>query len=213
MSLVNDTMRASEPQYGETLKAAEPRGEILVRDPKVLEVANNRIYFYSEIDRASILTLNKNLRDMHSDHISFAQRAGIDTPIPIRLHINSYGGSAFAGLAGMDEILSVSKEVPIYTIVDGCCASAATFLSVVGTKRFINKHAFMLIHQLSGIAWGKYEELKDEMISIEKIMKMIKDLYAERTNLPEKKIDEILKHDIWFTAEECLQYGLVDEII
>jgi ATP-dependent Clp endopeptidase proteolytic subunit ClpP len=210
---MNDTMQASAPKFGETLKAVEPRSEILVRDPKVLEIANNRIYFYSEIDRASILTLNKNLHDMHSEHITFAQKTGIATPVPIRLHINSYGGSAFAGLAGMDEIAAVSKDVPIYTIVDGCCASAGTFLSIVGTKRYINKHAYMLIRQLSGVAWGKYEELKDEMLSIEKIMKMIKDLYKERTNLPEKKIEDILKHDIWFTAEECLHYGLVDEII
>lgn len=199
-------------QEGQRLKS-EGRSEILVRDPKILEVTNNRIYFYSEIDRGSILTLNKNLRDMRSDNIAFAQKVSLPSPIHIQLHINSYGGTVFAGLAGMDEIVSVAKDVPVHTIVDGCCASAATFLSIVGNKRYINRHAFMLIHQLSGVMWGKYEEMKDEMLSIEKIMRVIKDLYAERTKLPSQKIEEILQHDVWFTAKECLEYGLVDEII
>jgi len=44
-------------------------------------------------------------------------------------------------------------------------------------------------------------------------MVIIKDIYKEDTRLPMKKLDEILKHDIWFTAKECLEYGLVDHII
>jgi ATP-dependent protease ClpP protease subunit len=111
----------------------------------------------------------------------------------------------------MDTI--IQSKVPINTVVDGCAASAATLMSVVGHRRYITKHSYILIHQLSSIFWGNYEQLKDDMENSDKFMKMIKSIYKEHTKIPMKKLDEILKHDLWFTAEEALQYGLVDEII
>ena len=70
----------------------------------------------------------------------------------------------------------------------------------------------MLIHQLSSFFWGKYEEFKDEKQNLDKIMEMIKKVYAEYTKIPTKKLEEILKHDLWLDADQCLEYGLVDEI-
>lgn len=178
--------------------------------PSFIEIVENRVYFYSDVSEEKILQLNKNIRSKGVD----LQREAIiqeRESANIYLHIHSYGGSIFAGMAGMDEI---SKSiVPVYTIVDGCCASAATFLSICGKKRFINKHAYMLIHQLSNIMWGKYEEFKDEMRNMDKLMSMIKEVYAEYTKIPMKKLEGILKHDLWFTAEECKEYGMVDYII
>ena len=178
--------------------------------PSFVEVVENRIYFYSHIETEKILQLNRNIRSMG---INLQREATIQNrgPANIYLHIQSYGGSIFAGLAGMDEI--IKSVVPVYTMVDGCCASAATFLSICGKKRFINRHAYMLIHQLSSFMWGKYEEFKDEMKNLNKLMLMIKEIYGEYTNVPTKKLEGILKHDLWFNAEECKEYGMVDEII
>ncbi len=117
----------------------------------------------------------------------------------------------FAGFSSVDYILQ--SKVPVVTIVDGCAASAATIMSVVGTHRKINRNAFMLIHQLSSGMWGKYEELKDDMKNSDALMKRIKGIYEERTKIPKRKLNEILKHDLWWDAETCLKYGLVDEII
>lgn len=61
--------------------------------------------------------------------------------------------------------------------------------------------------------WGKYEELKDEVKNLDKLMTMIKQVYAEYTKIPEAKIEEILKHDLWFDANECKEYGMVDGIV
>lgn len=178
--------------------------------PSFIEIVENRIYFYSEINEEKILQLNRHLRNKGID----LQREAMvqdREPAHIFLHIHSYGGGIFAGMAGMDEI--IKSIVPVYTMVDGCCASAATFLSVCGKKRFINRHAYMLIHQLSSFMWGKYEEFKDELKNLDKIMAMIKQVYAEYTKIPEAKLEEILKHDLWFDANECKEYGMVDEII
>ena len=132
-------------------------------------------------------------------------------PPNIYLHINSYGGSVFAGFAAVDYIKD--SIVPVYSIVDGCAASAATLMSIVARRRFMSENSFMLIHQLSSGLWGKYEEMKDDMKNSDILMKKIKGLYAEHTKIPKRKLNEILKHDLWFDAKTCLEYGLVDEIL
>ena len=55
-------------------------------------------------------------------------------------------------------------------------------------------------------------ELEDEMKNLKKLMKMITELYKKYTKLKPNKLDEILKHDIWWDSKECLKVGLVDEI-
>jgi len=177
----------------------------------VVETTNNRIYYYSEVSRQKILILNKNLRNLNDNLLNQAQLLGLDSPANIYLHINSFGGSVFAGLSAVDYVKSC--EVPVMTVVEGCAASAATLFSVVGAHRQIRSNSFMLIHQISSGMWGKYEELKDSLDNCDLFMQIIKDIYNEHTKIPKKKLNEILKHDLWFDAETCLEYGLVDEII
>ena len=169
----------------------------------IVETTNNRIYYYSEVSRQKILTLNKSLKNLNDNLLNQAAN--------IYLHINSFGGSVFAGLSAVDYVKSC--EVPVTTIVEGCAASAATLFSVVGAHRQIRNNSFMLIHQISSGMWGKYEEMKDDMENCDLFMRIIKDIYGEYTKIPKKKLNEILKHDLWFDAETCLEYGLVDEII
>jgi len=171
---------------------------------------DNHIYFYSHIGTSEVLQLNRRLRELNNELL---RSAGLQDrePASIFLHINSFGGSIFDGLAAMDTILGCG--VPVVTIIDGACASAATFLSVVGARRLIPRHGFMLIHQLSAMTWGKYRELQDDNINFNKLMDTIKSIYAEYTKIPEEKLMEILEHDLWFDANKCLEYGLIDEIV
>ncbi len=179
--------------------------------PSFLETVENRIYFYSEINRENVLQLSRTLKEKSLDLFLRSKQLGFEELPKLYLHIYSYGGSLHAGLAAMDHILNC--VIPVHTIIDGACASAATLLSVVGSKRLIHRNAFILIHQVSTFFWGKHEELKDEMSSMEKFMEVIKRIYGQYTKLPPEKLEEILKHDLWLTADEALQYGLVDEII
>ena len=188
---------------------------MVIQEPRAIEMIENRIYFYSEINRTEILQLNKSILQMRNAHITEKKVRELpdDTVTPIYLHLSSYGGDIFAGVAGMDEILKTVKSVPVYTIIDGCCSSAATFLSVVGTRRFINSNAYMLIHPLSSGFWGTYSEFEDEQKNLHRFMEMMKGVYGKYANIPESELDNILKHDLWFDAQKCLEYGLVDEII
>jgi ATP-dependent Clp protease protease subunit len=177
-----------------------------------VEVLNNRIYFYSEVTRTKILTLNKKLTSLN---ISLANQVNTldlnDLHANIRLYINSFGGSVFAGFSAVDYIKK--SKIPVETIIDGCAASAATMMSIVAQRRYMNEHAFMLIHQLSSACWGTYEEMKDDMKNNDLLMKTIKQIYTEHTKIPKKKLNEILKRDLWWDAKTCLEYGLIDDII
>jgi ATP-dependent Clp endopeptidase proteolytic subunit ClpP len=193
----------------------EQKNPILIErnEPGFIETADNRIYFYTEIERDRILQLIRTLK-IKSDEMLVQQKAwSLDSPPPIYLHVQSYGGSAHSGLAGHDHIVEIKKNIPVYTIIDGVSASAATFLTIAGTKRFIHKHAFTLIHQLSTCFWGTYEELKDVKQNCDTLMKIIKNIYAEFTKVPVNILEETLKRDVYFTAKESVKYGIVDEII
>ena len=173
--------------------------------------SNNRLYFYSEVSRPKILDLNKKIRNLNVNIINQQNSLSLEVPANIYLHINSFGGSVFAGLAAADYIKG--SEVPIHTIIDGCAASAATIMSVVGQERYIHENSFMLIHQLSSVSWGKYEDLKDDMKNNDLFMATIKRIYEEHTKIPKRQLNKLLKHDLWWDAKTCLKYGLVDGII
>jgi ATP-dependent Clp protease protease subunit len=188
-------------------------------EPKLMHpsvnVVGDHIYFYGGIDEKSAMELNRAIHavSMKLAPTAFSSMQEVGSPAPIWLHINSMGGEVFSSFAIADTIERVSTLTPVITVIEGAAASGATIISTAGSKRLMRKNAFMLIHELSDINWGKYTELKDSMKSNDTIMKSIKEWYIERTKLPTDKIDEILSHDIWWNAKQCLKYGLVDQVI
>ena len=177
---------------------------------KHISVHENKIYYYASVNRESASELNKKIGEIESKSLTLGYNLDIDPPT-LKLLINSGGGSITAGISSMDTILRC--KVPFHTYVDGFAASAATFLSVVGEKRFISRNSYMLIHQLSSAFWGTYSNFEDEKQNLDLMMKTIKNVYKKYTKVPMKKLDEILKHDLLWDAETCKALGLVDEII
>jgi len=170
---------------------------------------NNHIYFYAEVDRPNIFELIELIRKCEIDNIVTAHKNCLEE-IPIFLHISSYGGILFDAFTAIDVIQSC--KVPIHTIIDGPTASAGTLISVVGKKRYMRPNSYMLIHQLSSISWGKMSELEDEHENNTMLMKRIKDIYTEHASIPKKQLSEILKHDLWWDINKCMDYGLIDEV-
>ena len=203
---MKDIYWASLPTHvaGSDLSSAKPD------DNNKIEIKHNKIYFYSEVSRTKNLELNLAIKNLESELLYGAQLTGGD-PRKIHLHINSYGGSVFAGFSTVDYLLNC--KVPTVSIIDGCAASAATIMSVTANHRQIHQHAHMLIHQLSSGMWGKYQDQKDTMENNDMLMKMIVSIYEKHTKIPKKELDKLLKHDLWWDAETCLKHGLVDEII
>jgi len=199
-----------ERHWGVKKKTSTPRkagGEV---SEKHISVQDNKIYFYSGVNRNACCELNKKISELESKAITLSQN--LDTPAPpIKLYINSGGGGITSGISSMDTILR--SNVDVHTYIDGFSASAATFLSVVGDKRFMSRNSYMLVHQLSSTFWGTYSNFEDEKQNLDLMMKSIKNIYKEYTKIPMKKLNEILKHDLFWDANTCLEYGMIDEII
>ena len=175
----------------------------------VTKAVENNLYFYGDVTESNALELNAALFEL--DKKLSVSNVFLDIRPIINLRINSFGGSLFAGLATVDVIRSLNSEVHSY--IEGAAASAATIISVACDKRYIGKYSKMLIHQLSSGTYGKYNELEDDMENNKHLMATIKEIYKDYTRVPMKKLDEILKHDLWFDSQTSLKLGLVDDIV
>ena len=174
-----------------------------------IKTDGNKIYFYKDISVDTVLKLNTTLSEMAKKLTHTSLYLNFNQSIPIYLFIHSNGGDAFAGLSAMDHIASL--PVPVYTVIDGMCASAATFLSVAGKKRYIMPHSTVLIHQLRTWFAGTFEEMKDDMKNTEKIMDIIKNVYKEKTTIPLNKLEELLTRELYMASDECLRYNIADD--
>jgi len=188
--------------------------EFIRSDPLTVERENTHVYFYSQVNTDRCLALIQKLHYIDGELIQERSQRSLpeDFPkVPIWLHINSYGGSVFSAFGVADKLRQYYS--PIYSIVEGCAASAATIISTACDRRYIQPSGFMLIHQISSIFWGTFEEFKDEMHLQDMLMEKLVDMYKEKTNMTKTKIRELLKRDSWFRANECVDLGLVDQIL
>lgn len=172
----------------------------------------NHIYFFSGVSKDSVYRLKECLCKLNEKYEETKQKHPTMEiqPKPIYLHINSYGGGVFAAFAAIDFIQQ--SKIPVHTIIEGASASAATLMSVVGAKRYIRPHASMLVHQLSSWFGGKLTEIEDDYKNVTQMHSTIKEIYKKHTKIREVELEEMLKHDLWWTADKCLEEGLVDEV-
>ena len=131
--------------------------------------------------------------------------------VNINLYITTYGGCVYSAFGIIDTIKSM--KIPVHTICKGCVASAGTLISLSGKKRFITKHSYMLIHELRTGCWGKFTYFKDNYTNSQDLMNCIRKYYVENSKISNEEIVDQLKQDIMWDATNCLEKGLVDEII
>ena len=175
-----------------------------------IRAVENKLFFYGEINEQSCLELNRVLYELDGK-LQGMKGVLVDDYNPIiHLHLNTPGGEIYAAFSTVDTILNLKSTV--YTYADGLVASAGTLISSVGKRRYVGRHAHMLIHQLSSELYGTFAELQAGMDSTVTLMRILKDFYKKHTKVPMKRLDELMSKDIYLTADECLAYGIVDEI-
>mgnify|MGYP000017588986 FL=1 len=134
--------------------------------------------------------------------------------LPITVFINSPGGEIFSGFAIYDMLKFIS--CPVTTIVTGFAASMGSILSLAADKgrRFAMPQAKIMIHQplLMGYQ-GRASECEIQAREILKTRDHLVKLYAEQTGKSQEEIKKALDRDNWFTAEEALEYGLLDKVV
>ena len=181
-------------------KQREEEEEIIEEDEDFnLDVVENEIFFSGDITTNSMHELIVCAKKLEKKILKTNKRK-------ITLYIRSDGGEYFAGMSAMDHLRRL--KVNLVTVADGFCASAATFLLMGSKTRRIMPHAHLLIHQITAGALGKYEDMKDEMKNCNKLMKALKEIYRENTNLPEDKLEKLMKKDIYFTADDCEKWDI-----
>lgn len=131
----------------------------------------------------------------------------------ISIYINSPGGSVSAGMAIYDTINFVKSDVS--TICIGIAASMGAFLLASGTrgKRFILPNADIMIHQPLGGAEGQATDIKIASDRIINLRKRLNKILAHNTKQPLKRIEKDTERDYYLSAQEALDYGLIDQII
>lgn len=139
----------------------------------------------------------------------------LDSNKPILLVINSPGGSVDAGFAIWDQIKML--KCPVYTLVTGLAASMGSVLSLVAErgKRFATRNARIMIHQplIAGRMQGQATDLEIQAKEILRTRDDLVKLYSAETGKSAKEIEDALDRDKWLSAEEAIEFGLLDKIV
>jgi len=200
--------------------SSDDENEQLPFDPSILfnnimkkendiKVDGNKVYFYKSVSRDSVLQLITTLKNTAKKLSIISEQIGSEKP-PIYLFINSEGGDLFAGLSAMDHIKNM--KYPVYTVIDGMVASAGTFISLAGKRRFMMKSSWVLIHQIKSWMGGMFshEELKDSYENSDNFMKSLNKMYSENTKISNKMLDKFFKHDLYINYDDALKMGIID---
>lgn len=170
---------------------------------------------YSRLLNERIIFLGEDVNE-HTANIVVAQLIHLayeDSKKDIKLYINSPGGSVYDGLAIYDTIQFISPDVQ--TIGIGLQASMGAFLLSSGTKgkRFALPNSRIMIHQPSSGTQGK---ITDQEITLREglfLKKRLNEILAKNTGQKLAKIEKDGDRDFWMSAEESVQYGLIDQVI
>ena len=186
--------------------------------PVVVEQTNRgeRSYdIFSRLLKDRIIFLSGEIDDTTANLV-VAQMLFLEMEDPdkeINLYINSPGGSVSAGLAIYDTMQYIKADVE--TICIGMAASMGAFLLTAGAKgmRRILPNAEVMIHQPLGGAQGQATDILIHAEYITKIKNKLNGILAQRTGQPLEKVMADTERDHFLSAEEALEYGIVDEIV
>jgi ATP-dependent Clp protease protease subunit len=139
--------------------------------------------------------------------------AAEDPHADISLYINSPGGSVSSGLAIYDTMRLIPNDVA--TVATGFAASMGQVLLTVGTrgKRYALPNARVMMHQPSAGIGGTTADIAIQAENLEHMKSVIERINAERTGQPRETIERDSDRDRWFTAEQAMEYGMVDAIM
>lgn len=133
-----------------------------------------------------------------------------DSNKPVNIFIDSPGGDVFAG----ENIHNTLKRFPAHKngYITGEAASIASVVAMAANKIYMPKTAMMFIHNPWSISIGNSKDFRKAADDLDKISLSIIAAYQEKTKLSQEKIIEIMDNETWFTAEEALNNGFIDEI-
>ena len=188
--------------------------------PMVIEstAKGERAYdIYSRLLKERVVMLNGPVED-HMANVIVAQLLFLESENPdkdISLYINSPGGVVTAGMSIYDVMQFIKCDVATYVMGQACSMGSILAQSGAPGKRFMLPNARHMIHQPSGGAGGQATDMEIQVKEILKMKKYLTEIYVKH-NSKGKTFEEVakdLERDYFMTAQEALDYGLIDTII
>ena len=178
------------------------------------EMRATQIDIFSRLMRDRILWVAGPVNDNMSTIVQ-AQLMYLDSAdtLPITMHIDSPGGSVKSGLSMVDVMQYIKSDIA--TINTGMAASMGSVLLGAGTKgkRSSLRFSKTMLHQTSGGAGGNIQDARINFQEWEKVNKILFELLGEFCGKPADVVEKDSTRDFWLSAEEAVEYGIIDEVI
>ena len=186
------------------------------------------IYISGDIEESTLEKFRKDVHDKLNDideiiieQAKILQSIGIEQDkvslrVPdFNIHINTYGGSVYAGLGICDIIEELKRNYNVNMYCSGYIMSMGIPIILSGTKRFAYKNTSFMIHEVSSFGWGKLTQIKEDVKETERLNSILKSMIVEKSKITKKEINDWYekKKDTFMSADDALKYGLIDEII
>jgi ATP-dependent Clp protease protease subunit len=178
------------------------------------EMRATQMDIFSRLMRDRLLWVAGPVND-HMSTIVQAQLMFLDSTdkADITMHIDSPGGSVKSGLSMVDVMEYISCD--IRTVNTGMAASMGSVLLGAGTKgkRSSLRFSQTMLHQSSGGAVGNIQDAEISMIEWRKVNQTLFDLLGSYCGKPAEQVMKDASRDLWLSAEDALEYGIIDEIV
>lgn len=198
-------------------------------------VPMHTIFLTGEITESSVAAIEEKINEIiteddtkYSDNISSLKQLGDDFIITynlsqkfqlptIKLIISSPGGCVRYGLGLYDFIKHINEQGrhKIIIEINGVAASMATIIMLASDVRSCGVGCSFMVHSIYNIAYGKIQEIRDDLAETERLNNIVRKIYKERTNISDELLDRLEKEkiDYWFDAYKAKELGFITEII
>jgi ATP-dependent Clp protease protease subunit len=196
------------------------KGEKMTLVPMVVESTSKgeRAFdIYSRLLKERIIMLNGPIED-HMANLVVAQLLFLESENPdkdINLFINSPGGVVTAGMSIYDTMQFIKPDVATYVMGQACSMGSLLAQAGAAGKRHMLPNARHMIHQPSGGARGQATDMQIQVEEILKMKKSLTEIYVKH-NSKDKTFEQLsadMERDKFMSAEEALEYGLIDKIV
>jgi len=183
------------------------------RDNTYTNIEKRTFYLSDEVDNESVGKLLWDILYQIREDDNKDEKEKDYKREPIKLYINSYGGSVYDMWGLIDVILN--SKTPIYTYCTGYAMSAAFKIFLAGHKRYCYKHSTFMYHQMSCWLSGKLQDIKENREEMDRLNTQIEKYVIERTKLTKDDIKDIRekKKDFYIHSDMAVKYGIVDEVL
>lgn len=157
------------------------------------------IYIYDSIGQGTLTAkdFNASLQDLENQGVE-----------EFEIHINSYGGDVFEGMA----IYNLLKSRNVTTYVDGLAASIASVIALAGKKVVMYKNTMIMIHNVWVLAAGDGDEMQKQSDRLKQINDLIVKIYMDKTGLKKDEVEALMKAETFLNAKDAKGKGFIDEI-